>query len=84
MPQLGAMSWTPELALSKDRRATSAPLMQMTFNDAGNFLSDLYSLNYLQTGTAIVTAHWPYARRKGVELNAERAQARLENEILKG
>ncbi|MCF7539887.1 hypothetical protein [Pseudomonas petrae] len=84
MPQLGAMSWTPDLARPKDTPGTGAALMQMTFNDAGNFLSDLYCLYYFQTGTPIITMQQPYARRKGVELNAGRVQARLENEILKG
>ena len=62
----------------------SSPLMQMTFNNDGNFLSYIHSLYYFQIGTQIDARQRPYARRKGVELNAERAQARLENEILKG
>lgn len=65
-------------------KVVTAPLMQMTFNDARNFLSHLYSLYYFQIGIPIFTTVWADARRDGAELSAERSQARLENEILKG
>ena len=84
MPQLDAMSWTPDLELPNDISGDEGGVDENEFQRCckSPVRSLFAGLPSDQHSNAV--GDQPYARRKEVELNAERAQARLENEILKG